>query len=265
MARASWIGDFPDPISFLQLHKTGDGNNRTGYSNPAYDKALVLLPGNATVLHARARVEVLVGERVNEEPEAYEWADASGARFSLAKEDLARLIDKTRFAISTEETRYYLNGIFLHVSDDAQPVLKAAATDGHRLARMTVPRPDGAAGLIVSSVAAFLPRGTYSAAKAWVNSFSAWAHNEYADRGVSVMALCPGFVKTEFHERMGVGRGSAPSWLWLDADRLVEEALDDLARGKTISVPSKRYKAITALVRYVPTGFLGRFQRLGRK
>ncbi|MFC3579847.1 DNA polymerase III subunit beta [Sphingomonas hylomeconis] len=64
--------------------------------------------------------------------------------FELPAETLKQLIDKTRFAISTEETRYYLNGIFLHVSDDPLPVLKAAATDGHRLARVTMPRPDGA-------------------------------------------------------------------------------------------------------------------------
>ncbi|MDO6415916.1 DNA polymerase III subunit beta [Sphingomonas sp. BIUV-7] len=68
-------------------------------------------------------------------------------RFELPAETLKQIIDKTRFAISTEETRYYLNGIFLHVSDDATPVLKAAATDGHRLARVTVPRPDGAEGM----------------------------------------------------------------------------------------------------------------------
>ncbi|MDT9599450.1 DNA polymerase III subunit beta [Sphingosinicella rhizophila] len=68
-------------------------------------------------------------------------------RFELPAATLRQIIDKTRFAISTEETRYYLNGIFLHVSDESQPVLKAAATDGHRLARVTVPRPDGAAGM----------------------------------------------------------------------------------------------------------------------
>ena len=68
-------------------------------------------------------------------------------RFELPAATLRQIIDKTRFAISTEETRYYLNGIYLHVSDEAQPVLKAAATDGHRLARVTVPRPDGAAGM----------------------------------------------------------------------------------------------------------------------
>ena len=67
--------------------------------------------------------------------------------FEMPAKTLAELIARTRFAISTEETRYYLNGIFLHVSDEDQPVLKAAATDGHRLARFTLPRPDGAAGM----------------------------------------------------------------------------------------------------------------------
>jgi DNA polymerase-3 subunit beta len=68
-------------------------------------------------------------------------------KFELPAETLKQLIDKTRFAISTEETRYYLNGIFFHVQDEGSPVLKAAATDGHRLARVTIARPDGAEGM----------------------------------------------------------------------------------------------------------------------
>ncbi len=64
--------------------------------------------------------------------------------FEIPAATLAQLIDRTRFAISTEETRYYLNGIFLHVADEE---LKAAATDGHRLARFTLARPDGAEGM----------------------------------------------------------------------------------------------------------------------
>ena len=67
--------------------------------------------------------------------------------FEIPAKTLAELIDRTRFAISTEETRYYLNGIFLHVSEEDKPVLKAAATDGHRLARFTLARPDGAEGM----------------------------------------------------------------------------------------------------------------------
>jgi DNA polymerase-3 subunit beta len=65
-------------------------------------------------------------------------------RFELPAATLRQIIDKTRFAISSEETRYYLMGIFLHVADDK---LKAAATDGHRLARITLPRPEGADGM----------------------------------------------------------------------------------------------------------------------
>ncbi|MCM0619339.1 SDR family NAD(P)-dependent oxidoreductase [Nocardioides bruguierae] len=119
--------------------------------------------------------------------------------------------------------------------------------------------------LNVSSVAAFLPRGTYSAAKAYVNRFGSWASAEYRDRGVTVTTLCPGFVRTEFHERMGVGRGSAPAWMWLDADDLVAEALDDLDAGRALSVPSRRYRALVRLARLVPDRALLRLQGLGRR
>jgi len=69
-------------------------------------------------------------------------------KFSLAKADLKRLIDKTQFAISTEETRYYLNGIYLHSAGSAKSAtLRAVATDGHRLAQVELPLPEGAAGM----------------------------------------------------------------------------------------------------------------------
>jgi DNA polymerase-3 subunit beta len=68
-------------------------------------------------------------------------------QFSMAPEALIRLIDQTKFAISTEETRYYLNGIYLHPDDSDGSMLRAVATDGHRLARVQAPLPDGAAGM----------------------------------------------------------------------------------------------------------------------
>jgi short-subunit dehydrogenase len=117
----------------------------------------------------------------------------------------------------------------------------------------------------VSSVAGYLPRGTYSAAKAYVTSLSEWADLTYRDRGVRVMALLPGFTRTEFHERMQVSRDSAPAWMWLDADRLVRDGLDDLARGRRVSVPSKRYKVLAAAAKYTPAGVQARFQGLGRR
>jgi short-subunit dehydrogenase len=114
-------------------------------------------------------------------------------------------------------------------------------------------------------VAAFLRRGSYAAAKAWVNSFGEWAANEYRPRGITVTTLCPGFTRTEFHERMDVGRGSAPDFLWLDADELVAQALEDHAHGKTWSIPSPQYKVIATVARMVPGRVLQRFQSLGRK
>jgi uncharacterized protein len=124
----------------------------------------------------------------------------------------------------------------------------------------------GSGGIInVSSVSAFLPRGSYGAAKSWVNSFSEWAHYEYRDQGVTVTCLCPGFTKTEFHERMSVDRGSAPDFMWLDADELVATALKDHAKGRVFSIPGPQYKAIVTAGRLVPTSLLQRFQGLGRK
>src|SRR3954453_12250399 len=68
--------------------------------------------------------------------------------FKVTAADLKRLIDKTQFAISTEETRYYLNGIYLHtVGSGKNATLRAVATDGHRLAQVELPLPDGAAGM----------------------------------------------------------------------------------------------------------------------
>src|SRR5688572_30990414 len=75
-------------------------------------------------------------------------SDGLSNRVTVEAADLARLIDKTRFAISTEETRYYLNGLYLHtVNEGGVTLLRAVATDGHRLALAEMPAPEGAAGL----------------------------------------------------------------------------------------------------------------------
>jgi short-subunit dehydrogenase len=134
----------------------------------------------------------------------------------------------------------------------------------HAALRRMVGRGHGAV-VNVSSVAGYLPRGTYSAAKAYVTSFTEWADLTYRDRGVRAMALLPGFTRTEFHDRMGVDPGSAPRWMWLDADRLVEAALADLAAGRRVSVPSRRYQVLAFLARATPTSLQARFQGLGRR
>jgi short-subunit dehydrogenase len=119
--------------------------------------------------------------------------------------------------------------------------------------------------LNVSSVAGTQPRGSYSAAKAYLNRLGEWAAHEYAKDGVHIMTLMPGFTRTEFHERMEVGRDAVPGPLWLDVDRVVDEALADWDAGKRVSVPSKRYKVIATASKHLPVGLLQRFQSLGRK
>lgn len=117
----------------------------------------------------------------------------------------------------------------------------------------------------VASVAAFTPRGSYSAHKAWIVNISRWANFQYADAGVTVLALCPGFVRTEFHQRMGIDPNqSVPRWMWLKADKVVKVALDDLDKRKAVSVPTIRYKVLATISQYAPKPIVARMAKRGR-
>lgn len=108
--------------------------------------------------------------------------------------------------------------------------------------------------LNVASIAAFLPRSTYGAVKQWLVSFSRWANVTYAPKGVTVTAVCPGFVHTNFHERLGLppGQEGISGWMWLKAPDVVRASLRDAARGRSVSIPSLRYKLIARIVRLLP-------------
>jgi len=104
----------------------------------------------------------------------------------------------------------------------------------------------------VSSVAGFISSGSYSAAKSFVTVFTEGLATELAGTGVTATALCPGFTHTEFHQRAGVNMSRIPDFMWLESDRLVRDCLDDVAKGKVVSVPGAQYKAIVAALRVLP-------------
>ncbi|MGC5222031.1 SDR family NAD(P)-dependent oxidoreductase [Micromonospora sp. DT81.3] len=118
----------------------------------------------------------------------------------------------------------------------------------------------------VASVAGFIPRATYGACKGWLIAFSRWANGKYSGRGVTVTAVCPGYTHTNYHERMGLAPGAegVPGWMWLDVRDVVGEALRDVARGRGVSIPSLRYKALVALSRVAPPGLAARIGERGR-
>ena len=128
---------------------------------------------------------------------------------------------------------------------------RAVLVLSHAAARAMRERGHGAI-VNVSSVAGQITSGTYSAVKSFVTVFTEGLAGELAGTGVTATALLPGFTRTEFHQRARLNMSSLPTFLWLDPHRLVSDCLDDVSRGRVISVPGAQYKAIVALLRVLP-------------
>lgn len=263
-----------------------DTASMDGMSSPDQQPGTALVTGAtagiglefARQLAARGHDLVLVARDVERLETVAAELRATGRDVEVLPADL---VDRTRLA--TVEARladpdrpvdllvnnagFGLKGRFLDNSvDDETRMLEVLVTAPMRLshAALGAQVERGRGGVInVGSVASFLPRGTYGAAKAWLNRFGIWAAAEYGPRGVHVMTLCPGFVKTEFHERLGARRGTGR--MWLEPDFLVAEALADWDRRKTFSIPGRPYQAITRVAKVVPASLLLRFQNIGRR
>lgn len=117
----------------------------------------------------------------------------------------------------------------------------------------------------VASVAGWWPQGSYSAHKGWVISFSQAVAGQVAGTGVDVMALLPGFVRTELHQRAGMDVSKVPGALWLSADEVVDGTLAALGTGRAVYVPSLRYRAAATLLRHAPHETLARLRTRRRR
>jgi short-subunit dehydrogenase len=164
------------------------------------------------------------------------------------------LVNNAGFSLNTPFTKssVQLEERLLHVNVHAVMRLTMAALPG------MVERRRGDI-VNVSSVAGFraaMPGSTYGATKAWVTHFSESIAPSVRHARVRVMALCPGYTRTELHDRAGIDMSRLPDWLWLSAEQVVRDGLRDLRRGKTLSVPDFKYKVAVFGMRHLPQGLL---------
>lgn len=104
----------------------------------------------------------------------------------------------------------------------------------------------------VSSVAGYIAGGSYSAAKSYLTVLSESLNTELSATNVKVSALCPGFTRTEFHQRGKMSMTGLPNFLWLNSDRLVEQSWRDALKGKAVSIPGWQYKLLVLIVETIP-------------
>jgi short-subunit dehydrogenase len=197
---------------------------------------------------------------------AAELHDEAGANVEVLAADLAVTADRERVCqrlargvrVLVNNAGFGTSGEFWSAEFSAlQAQLDVNVTAVMQLTHAALPPmlTAGAGTVInVASVAGLLPgRGsTYSASKAWVISFSEGLANGLGGTGVGVHALCPGFVRTEFHARAGIDMAGTPSILWLEVGDVVRDCLADVAKGQVVIVPGLQYKVLTTGGRMVP-------------
>jgi uncharacterized protein len=179
--------------------------------------------------------------------------------------DPERPVDVLVNNAGTATTARFLDGSADDEERQLNLLVRAVLRLSHAAVQGMVERGRGAV-VNISSVAGYVPQGTYNAAKAWVTVFTEGLAADLAGTGVKAIVVCPGYTHTEFHERLGLDVSGIPDWMWLEADQVVEGALRDLRRGVVVSVPSPQYKALAAVARHAPRRLVSRVtQQIGRR
>jgi len=110
----------------------------------------------------------------------------------------------------------------------------------------------------VSSVAGFIAGGAYSASKSYLTVLSESLHTELSATNIKICSLCPGFTRTEFHQRGRMKMAGLPNFMWLNADILVAKAWKDVLSGKAVSIPGWQYKLLVGLISIIPRSIVRR-------
>ena len=108
----------------------------------------------------------------------------------------------------------------------------------------------------VSSVAGYIAGGSYSAAKSYLTVITESLHTELANTNIKVSALCPGFTRTEFHQRGRMSMKGLPGFMWLDSDALVAKAWSDALKGKAVSIPGWQYQLLVFVIQALPRSII---------
>ena len=177
--------------------------------------------------------------------------------------DLATECEKVEGYIASHEIEVLINnaGFGLNQSflsspiEEEQRVLDVLVRAPMRLMHAVLPqmrKRDSGVVINVSSTAAFIAGGHYSAAKSYLTVMSESLHTQMLPTNVKVSSLNPGFVRTEFHQRAGMKMGAIPNFMWLDGDFLVKQAWQDALKGKAISIPGWQYKVLRTIISLAP-------------
>jgi short-subunit dehydrogenase len=142
--------------------------------------------------------------------------------------------------------------------DDSLEVMVRAVMVLSRSAAETMVSRGGGTIINVSSIAAILATGTYAAHKAWVSAFTEGLASELRGTGVTATAVCPGLVRTQFHERAALDFSAYPSVVWLDSRAVVRAALRAARRGRVIVTPGARYGLTMSIARVLPRRWIRR-------
>jgi short-subunit dehydrogenase len=234
----------------------------TRYAQLGHDLVLVArdeerLQKQATELRAKwhVEVEVLAADLGTDDGCAVVEARAASER-----QPIDVLINNAGFALGVD---------FLHSSlDDEEQLIRVMIRAPMRVTKAALPgmlERDRGTIITVTSIAAFLNHSSYGAAKVWALRFSEGLSLKLAGTHVRALALCPGLVHTEFHKRGNVDVSNAPDWIWLNVDQVIDACLHDLRRGKSVSIPTLRYKAMIGIGRHLPTRLVARGRNVRRK